>query len=60
MIPLSTSLIKKKNYLEKAIELDPNSANTQYAIALDTIWTEWEWEKGEEAFINSLEQYPIN
>lgn len=46
--------------LNKALELDPNSANSHYIKAMIAVWTEWNWEKGEEEFIKSLELNPSN
>ena len=41
--------------LNTALELDPNSADSHYAKAVIAVWTEWNWEKGEEEFNKSLE-----
>jgi tetratricopeptide (TPR) repeat protein len=46
--------------LNKALELDPNSANAHYIKAVIAVWTEWDWEKGEEEFVKSLELNPNN
>lgn len=46
--------------LNKALELDPNSGNSHYIKAVIAVWTEWNWEKGEEEFIKSLELNPSN
>ncbi len=59
---ISPSLAIPKIYenLNRALELDPNSSNAHYSKALIAVWTEWNWEKGEEEFINSLELNPSN
>ena len=46
--------------LNKALELDPNSSIAHYTKAVIAVWTEWNWEKGEEAFLISLELNPNN
>jgi len=46
--------------LNKALELDPNSANAHYTKAIIAVWTEWNWEKGEESFKKSIELNPNN
>jgi TolB-like protein len=46
--------------LNKALELNPNSSNSHYTKAVIAVWTEWNWEKGEEEFIKSLEGNPSN
>ena len=46
--------------LNKALELDPNSSNAHYTKATIAVWTEWNWEKGEEEFIKSLEMDASN
>lgn len=40
--------------INKAFKLDPNSANTQYVSALASVWTAYDWEKGEQEFLNVL------
>ena len=59
-IPTSLAIPKIYENLNKALELDPNSSNAHYAKALIAVWTEWNWEKGEEEFIKSLELNPSN
>jgi tetratricopeptide (TPR) repeat protein len=44
--------------LNKAFMLDPNSANTQYVSALASVWTGFDWEKGEKEFLKVLEINP--
>jgi len=42
-------------YIDQALELDPNSAFAYYAKGVTAVWIEWNWEKGEKAFLRSLE-----
>ncbi len=44
--------------LEKASKLDPNSTFVLYVSALASVWTEYNWEKGETQFLNVLEVNP--
>jgi len=57
-LPKSVTLPKTYEYLNKALELDPNSAKAHYVNALSAVWTEFDWEKGEKAFLKSLELNP--
>ncbi len=45
-------------YLDKAVDLNPNSANTHYVNALAAVWTGFDWEKGEREFLKALEINP--
>jgi tetratricopeptide (TPR) repeat protein len=56
----STVLQKIYENLYKALELDPNSAESHYVMAGMAVWTEWDWEKGEREFLKSLELNPNN
>ena len=47
----SVTLPKVYQYLNKALELDPESAQAHYVKALVTVWTEFDWVKGEEEFL---------
>ena len=60
IFPKSETLSKKYKYLNKALELDPNSAQAHYVKAINTVWTEWDWEQGEREFLKSLELNPNN
>jgi TolB-like protein/Tfp pilus assembly protein PilF len=44
--------------LYRALELDPNSANSHYTMAVISVWTEYDWKKGEEEFLKSIELNP--
>ena len=59
-LPKSVTLPKVYNYLNKALELDPNSAEAYYVKAINAVWAEFDWEKGERAFLKSLELNPNN
>jgi tetratricopeptide (TPR) repeat protein len=56
----SVAIPKIYENLNKALELDPNSSDSHYAKAVIAVYTEWNWEKGEEEFIRSLELNPSN
>ncbi len=45
-------------YLNKAMELDPNSVKTQYINAGVAVWTGYEWSKGESEFLKVIEMNP--
>jgi len=57
-LPKSQTLPKVYPYLNKALELDPNSAQAHYVAAILASWTEWDWEKGEREFLRSIELDP--
>jgi len=59
-IPPSLAIPRIYDNLNKALELDPNSSNAHYTKAVIAVWTEWDWEKGEEEFTKSLELNPSN
>ena len=56
----SVAIPKIYAYLNKALELDPNSSSSHYSKAIITVWTEWNWEKGEEEFLKAIELNPSN
>ena len=57
-LPQSTTLPKVYNNMNKALELDPNSASAHFTKAIKATWTEFDWEKAEGAFKRSLELNP--
>jgi len=57
-VPPSIAIPKIYESLNKALKLDPNSANSHYVNAVISVWTEWNWKKGEEEFLKSLELNP--
>ena len=60
VITRSDAMPKMYENLNRALELDPNSAIAHHAKAIIAVWTEWNWKKGEEAFKKSLELNPSN
>jgi adenylate cyclase len=48
----------RDQYLDRALELDPNSANSHYFNAIFKTWTDWDWEQGEAEFKKTLELNP--
>jgi tetratricopeptide (TPR) repeat protein len=56
--PYTVTVPSKYENLNKAIELDPNSANTHYVNGLVAVWTGFDWEKGEREFLKALEINP--
>ena len=57
-IPRSIARANKVKYLEKAMELNPESAKVHYGKANHAVWTDWDWEQGEKAYIYTLELTP--
>lgn len=45
-------------YLDKALELDPDHANTHFLIAHTAWLNEWNWEKAENEFLKSIALNP--
>jgi serine/threonine-protein kinase len=56
--PPSITIPRIYENLEKASELDPNSAFVLYVSALASVWTEFNWEKGEKEFLSLLQINP--
>ncbi|MDF1575827.1 MAG: hypothetical protein P1P86_11625 [Bacteroidales bacterium] len=56
--PPSITIPRIYENLEKASKLDPNSAFVLYVSALASVWTEFNWEKGENEFLSVLEINP--
>lgn len=56
----SVAIPKIYENLNRALELDPNSSIAHYTKAIVAVWTEWNWEKGEQEFKRSLELNPSN
>jgi tetratricopeptide (TPR) repeat protein len=44
--------------LKKALELDPNLPETYFTQAAIAVWQEWNWEKGEQAFLKAIAANP--
>jgi len=45
-------------YINKALDMDPNAAYVRYVYALVAVWTDWDWEKGETEFLEVLKIIP--
>jgi TolB-like protein/Tfp pilus assembly protein PilF len=58
IIPASQAKQKKYQFINKALELDPNSAHAHYVKANDAVWTEWDWVLGEKEFQKTLDLNP--
>ncbi|MEN8251464.1 MAG: hypothetical protein ABFS32_21240, partial [Bacteroidota bacterium] len=58
VLPISETLPKVYKYMNKALDLDPNSAQAHYVKALNAVWGEWDWEQGEKEFLRAIELNP--
>jgi len=58
IMPKSVTLPNTYKFLNKALELNPNSAQAHYVKAINAVWQEFDWEQGEKAFLRSLELNP--
>ena len=58
LAPSSITVPNIYKYLNKTIELDPNSAFTHYITGVVAVWTGYEWEKGEREFLKVIELNP--
>ncbi len=56
--PYADAYQKGVEYLNKALEKDPNSANSHYVKAINAVWPGWDWEIGEKEFLTTLELNP--
>jgi len=54
----SIAMPKLSEYLEKALELDPNSSWVYNLTGSKAGWFEWDWRKGEQDFLKSIELNP--
>ncbi len=59
-LPKSVTLPLRYRYLNKALELDPNSADAHYITANTAVWVEFDWTKGEKGYLKSIEFNPSN
>ncbi len=57
MSPGEATIQANKN-LDKAIELDPDFPGSHSTKAGNSVWTEWDWEKGEREYKKALEINP--
>jgi len=44
--------------IQKAMELDPDLPDLHYTLGLIAVWTEWDFEKGEQEFLKALKINP--
>ncbi len=44
--------------INKALELDPDFADSHFINGIIAVWTEWDWEKGEKEFLHALSINP--
>jgi len=54
----SVAIPKIYENLNRALELDPNFSNSHHIKAIIAVWTEWNWEKGEEEFLKAIQLNP--
>ena len=54
----SIAIPKIYKNMNRALELDPNSAGSHSTNAAIAIWTEWDWDKGEKEYLKSIELNP--
>jgi adenylate cyclase len=57
-LPASTTQPMIDQYLSKGMELDPTSWTVHFVKAIDAVWSKFEWEQGEEAFLKAIELNP--
>ena len=57
-IDRSTAIPQLSKYIDKALELDPNSSWVYNLRGSKLAWFEWNWEKGEQDFLKSIELNP--
>ncbi|MBT8180319.1 MAG: hypothetical protein KJO53_01890 [Eudoraea sp.] len=56
----SIAIPKINEYLNITLKLDSNSSLAYHKIAVTAVWSEWDWEKGEAAFLKAIELNPNN
>ena len=56
----SVAIPKIYENLNRALELDPSFSNSHQIKAIIAVWTEWNWEKGEEEFLKAIQLNPNN
>jgi len=55
---MESDLKGQKDYLEKALELDPDAAYSHYVNGLFSVWPQGQWKKGEQEFLQCLKLNP--
>ena len=58
ILPEPEAMDRARKNLNKALELDPNSAHAHYVKALLAVWKDWDWDLGEKEFVKALELNP--
>ena len=58
LAPSSVTVPNMYQNLNKAIDLDPYSGFVHYVNGLISVWTGFEWKKGEQEFLKALETNP--
>ena len=53
-----TTMSQLGDYIDRALELDPNSSWIYNLRGSKAAWFEWDWEKGEQDFLKSIELNP--
>ena len=57
-LPTSVTTPLKYKYLNKALELNPNSSEAHFVNAIFAVYHEYDWDKGEKEFLKSIELNP--
>ncbi|MCK4990003.1 MAG: hypothetical protein KAS29_05935, partial [Bacteroidales bacterium] len=50
----SEAIPKIRHNINKALELDPDFADSHFVNGIIAVWTEWNWKKGEKEFLKAL------
>jgi len=58
LLPEAIAIPNQLRYLNKAMELNPKSAQAHYGKALYAVWGDMDWKMGEEEFLKSIELNP--
>ena len=57
-IDIEQANLDMQKYLNKALELDSTSAEVYYTRAIQSVWTEYQWEKAEDEFRKCIKLNP--
>ena len=60
IVQVSEAAPKSLEAIMKALELDSTQSEVQRTLAGRRVWTDWDWESGEEAFRNAIKLNPNN
>jgi TolB-like protein len=58
IVPPSDAAPQARAALARALELDSTLVEVQYALAIVSTWTEWDWEEAEAAYQRAIELNP--